>query len=78
MRPTRSATSRSIRATAWSAGVTAGGFGHTVKKSLAIGYVAPEAAAPGTALQVEILNDKRSAPVIPESPYDPENKALRA
>ena len=58
--------------------VTAGGFGHTVKKSLAIGYVAPEAAAPGTALQVEILNDKRSAPVIPESPYDPENKALRA
>ena len=35
---------------------TAGAYGHAVKKSLALAYVEPEAAAPGTALEIEILS----------------------
>lgn len=47
---------------------TAGAYGHVVGKSLAIGYVSPDAAAPGTALEIEILGERRAARVIPDSP----------
>jgi dimethylglycine dehydrogenase len=57
---------------------TAGAYGHHVGKALALGYVSPEAAAVGTALEIEILNKRYTATVIEESPYDPENKSLRA
>ena len=57
---------------------TAGAYGHAVKKSLALAYVEPEAAAPGTALEIEILGDRRAAEVIAHSPHDPENARLRA
>jgi dimethylglycine dehydrogenase len=57
---------------------TAGGYGHYVRKSLMLGYVRPEHAEPGTECQVRILGELRPARVIPESPYDPENRALRA
>jgi len=33
---------------------------------------------PGTELKIEILGKKYPAVVIPESPWDPENKRLRA
>ncbi|WP_282607153.1 FAD-dependent oxidoreductase [Pelagibius sp. Alg239-R121] len=58
--------------------VTAGAFGHSVGKSLALAYVKPEAADPGTELKVDILGELFPARVIEESPYDPENTALRA
>ncbi|MFO1070124.1 MAG: FAD-dependent oxidoreductase [Geminicoccaceae bacterium] len=57
---------------------TAGGYGHWLGKSLMLGYVRPEFAAPGTACQVRILGDLRPARIVAESPYDPENLALRA
>jgi len=57
---------------------TAGAFGHATGKSLAIGYVTPEAAEPDTELVIEILKEPREARVIAESPYDPKNEALRA
>jgi dimethylglycine dehydrogenase len=57
---------------------TAGYYGHYVRKSLAIGYVKPEYAKSGTALEIEILGERRKATVIDESPYDPENNDLRA
>ena len=57
---------------------TAGAYGHWVRMSLALAYVKPEAAEPGTALAVEILGERFPAKVIPHSPYDPENKSLRA
>ena len=57
---------------------TAGAYGHAIGKSLAIGYVTPEAAEPGTELVIQILKEPRAARVIPESPYDPKNAALRA
>jgi dimethylglycine dehydrogenase len=57
---------------------TSGYYGHTLKQSLAIGYVRPEFAAIGTELEIEILGTRRRAAVLIESPYDPENKELRA
>ncbi len=57
---------------------TSGAYGYTVGKSLAVAYVNPEVAAIGTELKIEILGKKYPAVVIPESPWDPENKRLRA
>ena len=57
---------------------TAGYYGHTLRKSLAIGYVKPEFAAVGTQLQIEILGERKQATVLVDSPYDPENRDLRA
>jgi dimethylglycine dehydrogenase len=57
---------------------TSGFYGHVLKKSLAIGYVKPEFAEVGTKLAIEILGERRHATVLPDSPYDPENKELRA
>lgn len=58
--------------------VTAGAYGHFVHKSLALGYVDPEFAAPGSELEIEILNSRKPAVVIEESPYDPNNQSLRS
>ncbi len=57
---------------------TAGYYGHTIKKSLAIGYIKPEYTTLGTALEILILGERKKATVLIESPYDPENKDLRA
>jgi len=57
---------------------TAGAYGHHVGKALALGYVSPEASEVGTALEIEILNKRYTATVVEESPYDPDNKSLRA
>jgi len=57
---------------------TNGAYGFRVNKSLALGMVRPEHAAVGTELEIKILGQIFKATVIPESPYDPENKALRA
>jgi dimethylglycine dehydrogenase len=57
---------------------TAGYYGHTLRKSLAIGYVKPAFATVGTQLQIEILGERKRATVLVDSPYDPENNDLRA
>ena len=57
---------------------TNGGFGWRINKSLALGMVRPEYAAIGSELEIKILGQMFKATVIPESPYDPENTALRA
>jgi dimethylglycine dehydrogenase len=56
---------------------TSGGYGWRTGKSLALAMVKPELSAPGTELELSILGEKRRAVVIPDSPYDPENAALR-
>ena len=56
---------------------TGGGFGFRVDKSLALGMIRPELAAPGTSLEIEILGRNYPATVIPESPFDPANDRLR-
>lgn len=57
---------------------TSGYYGHTLRKSLAIGYAKAEFAAVGTELEIEILGERKKATVVQESPYDPDNKDLRA
>ncbi|MCA3561368.1 MAG: GcvT family protein [Aestuariivirga sp.] len=57
---------------------TNGGYGFRVNKSLALGMVKPGHSATGTELDIKILGKLFKATVIPESPYDPVNKTLRA
>ena len=57
---------------------TSGGYGWRVDKSLALAMVAPEHATPGTTLEIHILGKAHGAVVIPDSPFDPENNALRS
>ncbi|WP_020592153.1 GcvT family protein [Kiloniella laminariae] len=58
--------------------VTSGGYGWRTGKSLALAMVRPDLADIGTELEIYILGDLYKATVIEESPYDPENKKLRA
>jgi dimethylglycine dehydrogenase len=57
---------------------TSGGYGWRAGKSLALAMVRPDFAEPGTELEIVVLSEKRRAVVIPDSPYDPTNAALRA
>src|SRR5208282_2406028 len=56
--------------------VTSGGYGHAVGRSIAWAYVEPALAAPGTALEVEILGERRRAHVAAAALHDPENRRL--
>jgi dimethylglycine dehydrogenase len=56
---------------------TSGGYGHATGKSLAFAYVKPAFASVGSEFHIEILGDKRTAKVIDQPIYDPENARLR-
>ena len=58
--------------------VTSGGYGWRVGKSLALAMLRPAHAAVGTALEISILGERRKAIIIPDSPFDPDNSALKA
>ncbi len=57
---------------------TSGGYGHATGRSLAFAYVDPVFAAPGTGLEIAILDERRQATVLAEPAYDPANQRLRA
>jgi len=57
---------------------TAGYYGHTLRKSLGLGYIEPAFAAVGTEVEIEILGERKRATVLIDSPYDPDNKDLKA
>jgi dimethylglycine dehydrogenase len=57
---------------------TNGAYGWRLGRSLALGMVRPEHGEAGSELEVQILGERRRATVIAESPYDPENRRLRA
>ncbi len=57
---------------------TSGGFGHAVNKSLAFAYVPPEMTAVDTELQIMMFTELRTATIIAESIWDPENARLKA
>ncbi len=57
---------------------TSGGFGFRVEKSLALAMVAPDLAAIGACVEIDILGQRYDAVVIEESPFDPANEKLRA
>lgn len=58
--------------------VTSGGYGWRVGKSLALAMVRPDLATEGKELEIVILGKRHKAVIIPDSPFDPDNNALRA
>ena len=57
---------------------SSGGYGHRVEQSIALGYVPPELAAPGTHLMVEVLGKKLPAQVVAMPLYDPKNERMKS
>ena len=57
---------------------TGGDFGFRLNKSIALGMIKPELATKGQKLKIDILGKMHDATILDESPYDPENKLLRA
>jgi dimethylglycine dehydrogenase len=57
---------------------TNGGYGWRVGKSLALGMVRPDLGEVGQELTIRILGEDYRTTVVPESPYDPDNLALRS
>ncbi|MBV7396039.1 FAD-dependent oxidoreductase [Mameliella sediminis] len=52
--------------------VTSGAYGFRTGMNLALGFVDPDLAAPGTRLDLDLLGDRIAAEVIDPSPYDPQ------
>jgi dimethylglycine dehydrogenase len=57
---------------------TGGDFGFRLNKSLALGMVKPDLANVGQDLEIDILGKIHKVSIIEDSPYDQENKLLRA
>jgi 4-methylaminobutanoate oxidase (formaldehyde-forming) len=57
--------------------VTSGGYGHTIKKPIAYGYLPIDYSKPGTRLQIEVAAKRYDATVEKEPLYDPENRKVK-
>ena len=57
--------------------VSSGAYGYHVGKSLALGYVKADHAAPGTELQVAVLGRPHSARILDGAPFDADGARLR-
>jgi glycine cleavage system aminomethyltransferase T len=57
--------------------VTSANYGYTVNRSLAYGYLPPEAAQAGTRVEVYYFGHRFPATVTPEPLFDPENVRLK-
>ncbi len=58
--------------------VTSGTYGHTVEKSLALGYVkTPYLKSPDDAFSVHVVDQRRPARILSEPPYDPQASKMR-
>ena len=58
--------------------LTSGGYSVAFGKSIGMGYVTPDHAAPGTALKVKMFDRLWDATVTEDCPYDPQNARIRA
>ncbi len=58
--------------------VTSGGFGYTVNKPIAYGYLPLAYSVPGTRLQIEVAAKRYEATVEREPLYDPKNLKVRS
>ncbi len=56
--------------------VASGGYGHTVAKAIVLAYLPAGHLEPGTELTVEILGERRTARVVEQPLYDPDNQRL--
>jgi dimethylglycine dehydrogenase len=57
--------------------VTSGGYGHSVRKSIALGYVAVEQHDPSAEYAVEILGELRPARIATQALFDPSGSRMR-
>ncbi|SMF24347.1 dimethylglycine dehydrogenase [Tistlia consotensis] len=58
---------------------TSGGWGHRIDRSIALGMLRADLAAPGQEIEVEIYGERFPATVQPDRPlWDPENARIRA
>ena len=58
--------------------LTSGGYSVAFGKQIGMGYVRPDLAKPGTRLKLRMFRDLWDAVVTEDSPYDPQNAAIRA
>lgn len=58
--------------------VTSGAYGHHTETNIAMGYVDPSLAEPGTALEIDIIGIRSAAIVRSEPMFDPEHVRPRA
>jgi glycine cleavage system T protein len=57
--------------------VTSGGYGYTVRRSIAYAYVPPAVAEPGTAVEVEIFGQRVAGAIAAEPLYDRDGARIR-
>jgi dimethylglycine dehydrogenase len=57
--------------------LTSGGYSVAFGKSIGMGYVPADLAAPGTRLQLRMFDQLWDAEITVDSPYDPKNEAIR-
>ena len=57
--------------------VTSGGYGHWVKKSIAMGYIPKELADETTGFEIEVIGERRTATLIREPLFDPKGEKMR-
>ena len=57
---------------------TSGGYGWRCGKSLALAMIRPDLAVPGAGFEIVILGQRHKATIIEDSPFDPDNNALRS
>lgn len=58
--------------------VTSGGYGHTVGKSLALGYVPKALADVRSGFEIEIIGERKAARMLAAAPVDPEGARVRS
>lgn len=57
--------------------VTSGGYGHTIGKSIALGFVPTQYATPGTTLAISIIGQRSPATVVTQPIFDPNHERPR-
>ena len=57
--------------------ITSGGYGYTVRQSIAYGYLPVEYAIPGTLVEVQLFGARYQATVMKEPLFDPRNEKIK-
>ncbi len=58
--------------------VTSGGYGYTVRQSIAYGYLPVQYATPGTQIEVPLFGARYLATIMKEPLFDPKNEKIKA
>src|SRR5581483_638721 len=58
--------------------VTSGAYGHSVQRSLALGYIPAALAGADTGFEIEIIGERRTAERLPAAAFDPSGSRMRA